>query len=77
MLFIRAPDIVPFFSAGPPSSQHRRTLSLAHPSPTNRPSTMVKEKNHTNRNQSFKAHRRGIKKVKPQRYRSLRGVSCS
>ena len=37
--------------------------------------TMVKEKNHTNRNQSYKAHRRGIKKVKPQRYRSLRGVS--
>lgn len=35
---------------------------------------MVKEKNHTNRNQSYKHHRRGIKKVKPQRYRSLRGV---
>jgi large subunit ribosomal protein L29e len=38
---------------------------------------MVKEKNHTNRNQSYKAHRRGIKKVKPQRYRSLRGVSVT
>ena len=47
------------------------------PSPPANPLTytMVKEKNHTNRNQSYKAHRRGIKKVKPQRYRSLRGVS--
>lgn len=36
---------------------------------------MVKQKNHTNRNQSFKAHRNGIKKTKRQRFSSLRGVS--
>lgn len=35
---------------------------------------MVKEKNHTARNQTYKAHRNGIKKMKPQRYMSLRGV---
>ena len=51
---------------------------LQSPPPANPPTyTMVKEKNHTNRNQSYKAHRRGIKKVKPQRYRSLRGVSVT
>eukprot|EP01002_Notosolenus_urceolatus_P001276 NODE_13248_length_364_cov_9.904762_g12094_i0.p3 GENE.NODE_13248_length_364_cov_9.904762_g12094_i0~~NODE_13248_length_364_cov_9.904762_g12094_i0.p3 ORF type:complete len:63 (-),score=26.76 NODE_13248_length_364_cov_9.904762_g12094_i0:83-271(-) len=37
---------------------------------------MAKSKNHTNHNQSYKAHRRGIKKPKHQRYTSLRGVDC-
>ncbi len=35
---------------------------------------MVKQKNHTARNQSFKAHRNGIKGPKRQRYRSRKGV---
>ena len=35
---------------------------------------MVKQKNHTARNQTFKAHRNGIKKVKKQRYSNLKGV---
>lgn len=35
---------------------------------------MVKQKNHTARNQSYKAHRNGIKKPKRQRYSSLKGV---
>lgn len=42
---------------------------------TDRIVTMVKQKNHTNRNQSFKAHRNGIKKTKRQRFSSLKGVS--
>jgi len=37
---------------------------------------MVKEKNHTNRNQSYKAHRNnGLKKKKKERYGALKGVS--
>lgn len=35
---------------------------------------MVKQKNHTARNQTYKAHRNGIKKVRRQRFRSLKGV---
>ena len=36
---------------------------------------MVKEKNHTNRNQSYKAHRNnGLKKKKKERYGALKGV---
>ena len=35
---------------------------------------MVKQKIHTARNQTFKAHRNGIKKPKRQRYRSTKGV---
>ena len=35
---------------------------------------MVKQKKHTARNQTFKAHRNGIKKVKKQRYMNLKGV---
>lgn len=38
---------------------------------------MVKQKNHTARNQSYKAHRNGIKKPKRQRYSSLKGVRRS
>ena len=37
---------------------------------------MVKQKNHTNRNQSFKAHANGIKKMPNFRFRSTKGVSC-
>jgi large subunit ribosomal protein L29e len=36
--------------------------------------TMAKSKNHTTHNQSFKAHRNGIRKPAPQRFRSLKGV---
>lgn len=35
---------------------------------------MAKSKNHTTHNQSAKNHRNGIKKPKPQRFRSLQGV---
>eukprot|EP00341_Mesodinium_pulex_P008550 CAMPEP_0116955438 /NCGR_PEP_ID=MMETSP0467-20121206/42620_1 /TAXON_ID=283647 /ORGANISM="Mesodinium pulex, Strain SPMC105" /LENGTH=58 /DNA_ID=CAMNT_0004641485 /DNA_START=33 /DNA_END=209 /DNA_ORIENTATION=+ len=35
---------------------------------------MVKQKIHTARNQTFKNHRNGIKKVKSQRYRSTKGM---
>ena len=35
---------------------------------------MAKSKNHTAHNQTYKAHRRGIKKPVKQRYMSLKGV---
>ena len=35
---------------------------------------MAKSKNHTNHNQSYKAHRNGIKKPARQRYAPLKGV---
>eukprot|EP00510_Aplanochytrium_minuta_P009218 CAMPEP_0184060550 /NCGR_PEP_ID=MMETSP0956-20121227/10857_1 /TAXON_ID=627963 /ORGANISM="Aplanochytrium sp, Strain PBS07" /LENGTH=58 /DNA_ID=CAMNT_0026356623 /DNA_START=142 /DNA_END=318 /DNA_ORIENTATION=+ len=36
---------------------------------------MVKQKLHTNRNQSFKAHRNnGLKKKKKQKFRSTKGM---
>lgn len=35
---------------------------------------MVKQKNHTARNQTVKAHRNGIKKPKNHRYASTRGL---
>jgi len=35
---------------------------------------MVKQKHHTARNQTFKAHRNGIKKAKRFRFVSLKGV---
>eukprot|EP00343_Euplotes_focardii_P008523 CAMPEP_0205821738 /NCGR_PEP_ID=MMETSP0206-20130828/9374_1 /ASSEMBLY_ACC=CAM_ASM_000279 /TAXON_ID=36767 /ORGANISM="Euplotes focardii, Strain TN1" /LENGTH=60 /DNA_ID=CAMNT_0053117457 /DNA_START=34 /DNA_END=216 /DNA_ORIENTATION=+ len=35
---------------------------------------MAKSKNHTAHNQTYKAHRNGIKKRKSQKYRSLKGV---
>ncbi|TFJ88286.1 hypothetical protein NSK_000635 [Nannochloropsis salina CCMP1776] len=35
---------------------------------------MAKSKNHTNRNQSFKAHRNGIKKPKNHVSKSLKGM---
>tara|TARA_B100000780_G_C21100247_1_gene443982 strand:+ start:948 stop:1139 length:192 start_codon:yes stop_codon:yes gene_type:complete len=34
---------------------------------------MVKQKNHTARNQTYKAHRNGIKRPKKQRFRSTKG----
>ncbi|EDR04866.1 60S ribosomal protein L29 [Laccaria bicolor S238N-H82] len=37
---------------------------------------MAKSKNHTNHNQSKKAHRNGIKKPKSNRSRSLKGVDA-
>ncbi|KAI0068896.1 hypothetical protein BV25DRAFT_1817821 [Artomyces pyxidatus] len=37
---------------------------------------MAKSKNHTNHNQSKKAHRNGIKKPTSGRTRSLRGVDA-
>lgn len=36
---------------------------------------MAKSKNSTNKNQISKAHRNGIKKVKIERYSSLKGVN--
>jgi large subunit ribosomal protein L29e len=38
---------------------------------------MAKSKNHTAHNQSYKAHRNGIKKPKRQRQASTKGVSSS
>ncbi|XP_010900045.1 60S ribosomal protein L29 [Esox lucius] len=35
---------------------------------------MAKSKNHTTHNQSRKAHRNGIKKPRPDRYESMKGV---
>ena len=35
---------------------------------------MVKQKNHTARNQTYKAHRNGIKRPKKQRFRSTKGM---
>lgn len=35
---------------------------------------MAKSKNHTAHNQSYKAHRNGIKKPKQGKYRSVKGV---
>lgn len=35
---------------------------------------MVKQKNHTARNNTVKAHKNGIKKPKNHRYHSTRGV---
>jgi hypothetical protein len=44
-----------------------------------RPSGLVsrQSKNHTNRNQSYKAHRNGIKKPRNHVYQSQKGVSTS
>ncbi len=38
---------------------------------------MAKSKNHTAHNQSYKAHKNGIKKPKKQKYSSRKGVSSS
>ncbi|GMM43029.1 ribosomal 60S subunit protein L29 [Hanseniaspora uvarum] len=38
--------------------------------------TMAKSKNHTAHNQTKKAHRNGIKKVKTHKYSSLRSVDA-
>ena len=37
---------------------------------------MAKSKNHTAHNQNKKAHRKGIKKPKRERYASLKGVDA-
>jgi large subunit ribosomal protein L29e len=37
---------------------------------------MAKSKNHTAHNQSYKAHRNGIKKPKRNKYSSRKGVRC-
>ena len=37
---------------------------------------MAKSKNHTAHNQTRKAHRKGIKKPKRERYASLKGVDA-
>lgn len=36
---------------------------------------MAKSKNHTAHNQTYKAHKRGIQKVKATKYQSTKGVS--
>ena len=38
---------------------------------------MAKSKNHTNHNQSRKAHRNGIKKPKSNRYKSRKGMDVN
>ena len=38
---------------------------------------MAKSKNHTAHNQSYKAHKTGIKKVKATKYQSTKGVSVA
>eukprot|EP00011_Vannellida_sp_DIVA3-517-6-12_P008806 CAMPEP_0114619068 /NCGR_PEP_ID=MMETSP0168-20121206/8025_1 /TAXON_ID=95228 ORGANISM="Vannella sp., Strain DIVA3 517/6/12" /NCGR_SAMPLE_ID=MMETSP0168 /ASSEMBLY_ACC=CAM_ASM_000044 /LENGTH=58 /DNA_ID=CAMNT_0001830229 /DNA_START=56 /DNA_END=232 /DNA_ORIENTATION=+ len=35
---------------------------------------MAKSKNHTAHNQTYKAHRNGVKKTKQNKYRPLRGM---
>lgn len=47
--------------------------------PTRKPANvkMVKQKNHTARNNTVKAHKNGIKKPKNHRYHSTRGVSIA
>ena len=35
---------------------------------------MAKSKNHTNHNQNKKAHRNGIKRIRSNRYPSMKGV---
>ena len=37
---------------------------------------MAKSKNHTAHNQTYKAHRNGIKKPRKQKYSSRKGVRC-
>lgn len=56
----------PFLIPSPPSSPFHLFL----------PSISSQSKNHTNRNQSFKAHRNGIKKPKNYVSKSLKGVSA-
>ncbi|WRX20647.1 Large ribosomal subunit protein eL29 - like 1, partial [Theobroma cacao] len=58
-----------FFLSSPPSknpSQCRSSFSLA--------SEMAKSKNHTAHNQSYKAHKNGIKKPKRHRHTSTKGM---
>lgn len=45
-----------------------------HPQENHSDVNMVKQKNHTARNNTVKAHRNGIKKPKNHRYHSTRGV---
>ncbi|XBJ25089.1 hypothetical protein VPH35_002819 [Triticum aestivum] len=47
------------------------------PEPQQKGSEMAKSKNHTAHNQSYKAHRNGIKKPKRQRQASTKGVRSS
>ena len=56
---------------------HVFTYSLVRVAFRTHPFTqMAKSKNHTNHNQTYKAHRNGIKKPKTYRHTSLRGVTC-
>jgi len=56
---------------------HRSSLlSFFAPSPPSFLLIPLQSKNHTNRNQSFKAHRNGIKKPKNYVSKSLKGVSA-
>jgi hypothetical protein len=45
-----------------------------NPTPLSLPVKMVKQKNHTARNNTVKAHKNGIKKPKNHRYHSTKGV---
>merc|ERR1712086_1201721 len=38
--------------------------------------TMAKSKNHTGHNQNYKNHRNGIKKTRPSKTMSMRGMNC-
>ena len=59
------------------ASIERPPLTLSLPFSLPPPSLIPSQsKNHTNRNQSFKAHRNGIKKPKNYVSKSLKGVSA-
>merc|ERR1712085_210691 len=43
---------------------------------SDRSATMAKSKNHTGHNQNYKNHRNGIKKTRPSKTMSMRGMNC-
>ncbi|KAI5018298.1 hypothetical protein ZWY2020_043186 [Hordeum vulgare] len=57
-----------------PMPVFRRRRTPAQPEQQQKGSEMAKSKNHTAHNQSYKAHRNGIKKPKRQRQASTKGM---
>ena len=62
----------PFSSVHPPPPSKKNTQP---PPPSNlNQSTMAKSKNHTAHNQTYKAHRNGIKKLNQHKHNSRKGM---
>ncbi|KAJ8511600.1 hypothetical protein OPV22_002034 [Ensete ventricosum] len=73
---IRTRDLIKWITSSscPNPNRHRRSIEETAPPSSAALVDMAKSKNHTAHNQSYKAHKNGIKKPRKHRHTSTKGM---